>query len=693
MTSSPDGRLPRDDSIFSYQWEAIFRAPAAAGRIGSAADFPSRPDGRVCHSAARFNRGRNRDGTRQPVADLQPRQLRAGASASVPGDRAASGRAVQAALGADPLGLADHRQLRFPLPRRLRPRAGRDQAAQRRVHVAETCTSTSRRRWRSAARSSTTPPRCSSPTCSSSTRSRWACAARCAPRWRCSRRAARAASWACATSWTSRRASSTSGSARWCSRRWTASMTRSGSMGCRRSSTRCSEIPGMAALADKLRFTGYLRRTRARDASCPDRSTSCPRAIHPGHAGRRRRRRRAVDWVISAYEHDPGLPHRAVLLLGPFMPAEQRLAFQERVHRDPRLKAITFEAQVEPFFERASAIVGDGRLQHVLRDPVVRQAGPAGAADHAAARAVSARRARAAAGARCACCRNDGAAPRPRAWPRPCASCRQAVAGSASGRAMLQGLDRITALVAPWLAAAQAGCASCAAAAARDRRPPPPRRPGQGLSAPVGDLHRPGDAGPGATRAAACSSSRLRHPTERSRARANRRIPRRSSICRSISTWSRGAWCGACARLLPRRRSGGGHALVGGPPARPDTQSRATVRPGPRACGRAAAEVDWLHVHYLHTPGSVARYTSVLLGLPFSISAHAKDVWTIPDWEKREKIAAARWLVTCSRMNLHHLHALAPTADIELVHHGLKPSGSRHRGERWGRTAAGRRAR
>jgi glycosyltransferase involved in cell wall biosynthesis len=83
------------------------------------------------------------------------------------------------------------------------------------------------------------------------------------------------------------------------------------------------------------------------------------------------------------------------------------------------------------------------------------------------------------------------------------------------------------------------------------------------------------------------------------------------------------------------------------------------------------ADVDWLHVHYLHTPGSVARYVSILRGLPFSISAHAKDVWTIPDWEKREKIAAARWLVTCSRMNHRHLRSLVPAADIELVYHGL----------------------
>lgn len=82
--------------------------------------------------------------------------------------------------------------------------------------------------------------------------------------------------------------------------------------------------------------------------------------------------------------------------------------------------------------------------------------------------------------------------------------------------------------------------------------------------------------------------------------------------------------------------------------------------------------VDWLHVHYLHTPGSVGRYAAALLGLPFSVSAHAKDVWTIPDWEKREKVAAARWTVACSRLSWRHLRELAPGADVELLYHGLE---------------------
>jgi glycosyltransferase involved in cell wall biosynthesis len=79
-----------------------------------------------------------------------------------------------------------------------------------------------------------------------------------------------------------------------------------------------------------------------------------------------------------------------------------------------------------------------------------------------------------------------------------------------------------------------------------------------------------------------------------------------------------------------------------------------------------------LHAHFLHTPASVARYTAVLRGLPWTGSAHAKDIWTTPAWEKREKLASCDWLVTCTEAGRAHLAALAPDPDrVALVYHGL----------------------
>ena len=79
-----------------------------------------------------------------------------------------------------------------------------------------------------------------------------------------------------------------------------------------------------------------------------------------------------------------------------------------------------------------------------------------------------------------------------------------------------------------------------------------------------------------------------------------------------------------------------------------------------------------LYAHYLHTPASVARYAAALTGLPWCASAHAKDVWTTPDWDQREKLGECRWLTTCSAMNAAHLRALAPPcAEVLLTYHGL----------------------
>jgi len=82
-------------------------------------------------------------------------------------------------------------------------------------------------------------------------------------------------------------------------------------------------------------------------------------------------------------------------------------------------------------------------------------------------------------------------------------------------------------------------------------------------------------------------------------------------------------------------------------------------------------DVGRLHAHFLHTPASVARYAAILRELPWSGSAHAKDIWTTPEWEKREKLADCEWLATCTRANHAHLAALAPPGRVELVYHGI----------------------
>ena len=211
-----------------------------------------------------------------------------------------------------------------------------------------------------------------------------------------------------------------------------------------------SEIPGMAALADKVSFTGYLKRTVPEHAD-PMSEHRIPTEdfilVTPGGGGDGAE---LVDWVVSAYEHDAGLPHRAILLMGPFMPAEQRMAFQARVDRDPRLTAMTFEARVEPFFERASAVVAMGGYNTFCE--ILSFGKPALLVPRTTPRLEQYLRAERA--QRLGLVRmlgNDGV----RAPQRMAAALRELplmpVPGLSVRAPMLEGLDRISSLIAPWL--------------------------------------------------------------------------------------------------------------------------------------------------------------------------------------------------------------------------------------------------
>ena len=88
------------------------------------------------------------------------------------------------------------------------------------------------------------------------------------------------------------------------------------------------------------------------------------------------------------------------------------------------------------------------------------------------------------------------------------------------------------------------------------------------------------------------------------------------------------------------------------------------------------ADAPGLYAHFLHTPASVARYTAILRGMPWSFSAHAKDIWTSPEWELREKLDpqsfGAAFGATCTGFGAQYLQSLADTpARVDLVYHGL----------------------
>jgi glycosyltransferase involved in cell wall biosynthesis len=83
--------------------------------------------------------------------------------------------------------------------------------------------------------------------------------------------------------------------------------------------------------------------------------------------------------------------------------------------------------------------------------------------------------------------------------------------------------------------------------------------------------------------------------------------------------------------------------------------------------------VTQFHAHFAHSPASVAFFASRLSGLPFSFTAHAKDIYTSDPRQLREKITASRFVVTCTEYNKHHLTRLKGKAatPIFCAYHGI----------------------
>jgi len=91
---------------------------------------------------------------------------------------------------------------------------------------------------------------------------------------------------------------------------------------------------------------------------------------------------------------------------------------------------------------------------------------------------------------------------------------------------------------------------------------------------------------------------------------------------------------------------------------------------------RRTPAIGHLHAHFAHSPASVTMFASVLSGLSFSFTAHAKDIYTSNPGQLREKIAMARFVVTCTKYNKRHLEELAGDAGtpIHCVYHGIDVS-------------------
>ena len=78
-----------------------------------------------------------------------------------------------------------------------------------------------------------------------------------------------------------------------------------------------------------------------------------------------------------------------------------------------------------------------------------------------------------------------------------------------------------------------------------------------------------------------------------------------------------------------------------------------------------------LHTHFISTPADIAALASKLGALPFSISAHAKDIYLSANDDLKRKLDAAQFTVTCTEFNRRTLASIAPEASVHRMYHGL----------------------
>ena len=92
---------------------------------------------------------------------------------------------------------------------------------------------------------------------------------------------------------------------------------------------------------------------------------------------------------------------------------------------------------------------------------------------------------------------------------------------------------------------------------------------------------------------------------------------------------------------------------------------------------REGAPVHHLHAHFAHDPGLVALLTRRLTGVPYSITAHARDLYQIPAASIRARAGSAAALVTCCAANMDYLRSVLPRRDhprLRLIRHGVRLS-------------------
>lgn len=83
---------------------------------------------------------------------------------------------------------------------------------------------------------------------------------------------------------------------------------------------------------------------------------------------------------------------------------------------------------------------------------------------------------------------------------------------------------------------------------------------------------------------------------------------------------------------------------------------------------------DELHIHFYSDFSTIGMFTAIILGIPFSINAHARDVFEYPHLPK-SKANLAKFVTVCNKAAHERCMQISQAGEdkVHLIHHGIDP--------------------
>ncbi len=100
--------------------------------------------------------------------------------------------------------------------------------------------------------------------------------------------------------------------------------------------------------------------------------------------------------------------------------------------------------------------------------------------------------------------------------------------------------------------------------------------------------------------------------------------------------------------------------------------------------------IDHLHAHFAHDPALIAQLVHRLTGLSYTFTAHARDIYQIPQTALADRIEEARAVITCCAINVDYLQAAVGPSDqakVRVIHNGVNLQEFQPRGQEQGNAA------